>query len=140
MSKRLGSMVVGGALLVAACGGKVTVDQTSGGLGGAGGIATGSDVGGNTGSVTVGSGTASCFNPPTPGTLKSCSASASAGTGGTTITCERAFCDSQGNTWTASCTPTTCTCARNTEVLCECALNGSGNICTGMPTCCPGLQ
>lgn len=141
MRRRPGFLMVCGVLVVAACGGKVTVDQTGGGLtglGGAGGISSGSDVGGNTSHVGVTTGGSSCFDPPPAGTLKSCSASASSG--GTSITCESAFCDGQGNTWTATCTPTTCTCALNTMVLCECALNGAGNICAGTPTCCPGLQ
>jgi hypothetical protein len=139
MRTRLGSMIACGALSLAACGGKVTVDQGGVGLGGAGGVATtGSDVGGNTTSGNVSTGVASCFTPPAAGTLKSCNASA--GSGGTDITCERAFCNAQGDTWTATCTPTTCVCALNTEVLCTCALNGPGDICGGTPSCCPGLQ
>jgi hypothetical protein len=131
-------MLACGVVLLAACGGKVVVDHGGLGLGGAGGISTGSDVGGNTSTAPSSTGDGSCFNPPDPAALHSCNASA--GAGGTTITCERAFCDGQGDTWTATCTPTTCQCALNTKVLCTCALDGPGNICGGTPSCCPGLQ
>jgi hypothetical protein len=73
--------------------------------------------------------------PPKPASL-SCGGSGSGGgsPGAGLPVCQEDCTDSQGHTWSAQCSGTTCTCSYDGRQLCTCSLSPAG--CTGVP-CCP---
>ena len=73
--------------------------------------------------------------PPKPASV-SCAASGagSASSGGALPVCQEQCTDNQGNTWSADCSGTMCTCSYDGKQLCTCTLPATG--CTGIP-CCP---
>jgi hypothetical protein len=149
----VGAGMVGIAL--AACGGKVVVDATSG-TGGAGGNASSTTTAATTTAATTTSTTtgtvsgpggaggapASCMNAPPPGTLQSCgSTTTSAGSG--IATCETDYSTTCGaeSVWRAVCQTASCACYLGTQMLCVCTPDQpGGNYCGGTPSCCPWVS
>jgi hypothetical protein len=127
-------VLVGGVLLVgvaiaAACGGNVVVDPPpgDGGSGGAPGPGP---------TTSQGGAGANCPVPPPVGDVFGCSGSAvSTGSGSQ---CDTFYCDEGGNTYTESCSGQACSCWHNGIPLCNCAIDGGGDICAGSARpCCP---
>jgi hypothetical protein len=118
--------------LAAACGGKVFVDTTaSTGSGGSGASLNVGGAGAAPSQVTGGG--SSCFTLPSA--LALCTGAVTTGTGGPSQ-CDFFFCDNDGNQWDANCTGSSCSCTKNGMVLCTCALNNGGDVCSGQSNCC----
>jgi hypothetical protein len=123
--------------LVAACGGNVVVDGSTLGTGGTPGTSSTASggapgAGGTTTQNGNGAGGANCSDLPK--SLTQCGVSGMTSTGSTS--CVITYCEDQGITWSAKCQGTACQCVRNGEELCTCALDGTGDICSGTPDCC----
>jgi hypothetical protein len=73
--------------------------------------------------------------PPKPASV-SCggSGTGSGSSGGSLPMCQERCTDNQGNSWSADCSGTMCTCSYDGKQLCTCTLPATG--CTGTP-CCP---
>lgn len=134
--------LVGGAGVAAAvvfgfaCGGNVVVDPAgSGGAGGSWSTSTTT----TTTTTSDGSGGfgAGCPVPSPVGAVYNCGGSASSGSGGP-VQCDTFYCDEAGNVYQESCSSGACSCGYNATQLCNCAINGTGDICAGTAEpCCP---
>lgn len=90
----------------------------------------------------IDAGPAQCASPP-PGPM-SCSggggggsATTSGGGPGGAPSCFTQCNDAKGNTWTANCVGSTCSCTFNGVQYCSCTIAGPS--CLGTSGCCPGL-
>ena len=123
------ALALGGALLslagFIACGGNVVVDPIGSGNGGAS-SSTSSGMGG----MGQGGEGAGCQVPSPIGMVVGCSGAATVGSGQPSQ-CDLFFCDQANNTYDVQCTGNVCNCLRNSEFLCDCTIQGSGDVCAG---------
>jgi hypothetical protein len=117
--------VVAFLALVAACGGKVVINEEELGQGGDGGGSA--SVSGSSGPSQV------CPWPDPVGDVMFCGSAAAGGQ------CSTAYCDQNGNVYESDCSAMACQCKHNSVIKCTCALNELGNICDGtsQPCCSP---
>lgn len=117
---------------VAACGGKVVIDEGEQGEGGAGSVGPGPSVSSSSSSAT-GSGF-TCPWPDPIGDVQFCGGSAAAGGG----ECAEIYCDVNNNQFESLCEGSVCQCRYNLVTMCTCAHDQGGNICGGsVEPCCP---
>jgi hypothetical protein len=116
-------------LVVAACGGKVVVDGVGDNSGGASNQTTSTASGSphTCGDVVI----------PSPASLMGCSAAV--GAGGGALGCQSDLCDGAGNTYSAVCSGSTCSCVFNGDTKCGCTTEGVTDFCTQSPPCCPWI-
>jgi hypothetical protein len=127
MKRKVGEAAVAITLAcIAACGGKVVIDEGEQGAGGAGSSA----------SSAASSGTGVLCSWPDPiGPVKFCAGTTGSGPGSE---CSEVHCDVNGNTYESKCQGAVCQCQYNTQTFCTCAQNLGGDICAGTAKpCCP---
>ena len=117
-------------LALVACGGKVVVDGSGDGVGGAGNQTT---------TTTTASGTPQGCGSivlPSPAELVGCSGSVGSGP---PMMCETDMCDANGNVFGAVCTGSTCSCQLNGSTECGCTTEGVTDFCSSGTPCCPWI-
>lgn len=128
--RALQAVVVVSLAFIAACGGRVIIDEGENGSGGSSGSSSSStSTSGNTSSGVV------CSWPDPIGQLSFCGGSTGSGPGSE---CSNVYCDVNGNQFEALCQGASCQCRYNTQTMCTCVVSPPTDICAGgaLP-CCP---
>lgn len=112
---------------VAACGGRVIIDEGENGAGGAAGSSSSSSNSSSSGLV--------CSWPDPIGSIEFCGGSTGSGPG---ASCTTVYCDVNTNQFEALCQGAGCQCRYNGLTMCTCAVSPAADICSGAAApCCP---
>lgn len=134
MTARWMFAVLAALATLAGCGGKVVLDGVEGSGGGSSTSSTTTTSGTSEGPKTYGK---SCMLPPDPATLTTCEGLNNLNLAGFQAACATAYCDPNGEIFTAECKGIHCVCVVGNQEACSCILNGKGDFCNGTPHCCP---